>query len=150
MFLNEKVNYKFKPKVEKYNKICEVLEWQKDLPIIENVDKKLIKYITPKWSYIKVKKNFQDMINGEYLITPEMIVKNNLTLTNKDNVTYGDMTKINNNANDLRTNVKEIVNNFVDKKANDLANADIKKQLEELRKKVNSINDIDIKKEQSK
>lgn len=139
MFLNKKVNYSFEPKKSTYKKVCDVLEWQKDLPNLEQVDKKYVNYISAKWKYVKVKKNFQELINGEYLITPEMIYKNNIVLPN-NKVNYGDMTQINNNANDLRENANKVVNEYINKKSKDLANNDIQKQLEEFNKKFNDIN----------
>lgn len=139
MFINKKVNYGFKPIKSTYNKVCEVLEWQKDLPNLEQVDKKYVNYISAKWKYVKVKKNFQELINSEYLITPEMIYKNNIVLPNQK-VNYGDMTQINNNANDLRKNANKVVNEYINNKSKELAENDIKKQLDELNKKINDIN----------
>lgn len=139
MFYSEKVNYGFVPIKNKYPKTTKVLEWQKDLPNIESLDKKIIPYIKEKWIYKEVKRNFQELINSEYLITPEMITKNNIVLNDK-NISYGDITNIKDNANDTRAKAKDIVNDYVNNKAKELANNELKKQLEELRKKVNNIN----------
>lgn len=139
MFYSEKVNYGFVPKKNKYPKTTTVLEWQKDLPNVESIDKKIIPYIKEKWIYKDIKRNFQELINGEYLITPEMIAKNNIVLPDK-NISYGDITNIKDNANDIRQKAKDIVNSYVDTKAKELANNDLKKQIEELQKKVNNIN----------
>lgn len=130
MFINSKINYDYVPKKNDYPNVCKVLDWKKVLPNTENVKASLVKFIVPKWQYVLIDRDFQDEINSQYLITPKMIMQNNITLNNNKDVNYQTMPLDKYNATDIYNGSRDVVNDVINKQAQSITDNQLNKSFE--------------------